>query len=145
MAKRLPVQSVVCPECSSRFDAAPVLSFLGLPRFQCPQCTKKFLYPLSDRRRKAYVGIVVVFGLLAVGIIVGAHAIPIPGILPVGVGVGLAQDEGAKEARRHPSVGGVHGLGSRCSGLGSRRSGRTKPSLPQARSSQTRMELRIVR
>ncbi len=97
MAKRLPVQSVVCPECSSRFDAAPVLSFLGLPRFQCPQCTKKFLYPLSDRRRKAYVGIVVVFGLLAVGIIVGAHAIPIPGILPVGVGVGLAQDSKARK------------------------------------------------
>jgi predicted RNA-binding Zn-ribbon protein involved in translation (DUF1610 family) len=95
--KKLPVQNVTCTECHSHVEAAPRHSFLGLPKFECPRCGKAFLYPMTARRRKAYVGIAVFFGLLFVAVIVVAHVLPIPGILPVAAVAGLVQDSNARK------------------------------------------------
>jgi hypothetical protein len=100
MAKKLPPQSVLCTTCHARFEAAPRHTFLGLYRFTCPHCSSKVVYPMSARRRKWYIGIAIFFAAMCGLVIVAARAIPIPGILPVGVVVGLIQDSNARSKVR---------------------------------------------
>jgi predicted RNA-binding Zn-ribbon protein involved in translation (DUF1610 family) len=96
VARKLPIQPVVCTSCRWHFQDSPELSFLGLPRFTCPSCQEKFLYPMTGGRRKAYWVIAVVFGLLLIGI-AATGRIPLPGILPVGAFIGLVQDRDARK------------------------------------------------
>jgi predicted RNA-binding Zn-ribbon protein involved in translation (DUF1610 family) len=92
MAKRLAVQHAVCSECRAAIDAAPELTFLGLLRFRCPQCGKAFLHPMAARRRKAYIALSVILGVIFIGLFVGTRRIPIPGVLPLALAVALYQD-----------------------------------------------------
>jgi predicted RNA-binding Zn-ribbon protein involved in translation (DUF1610 family) len=92
MAKKLPVQSVVCTNCQARLEASPRLNLLGLLRFKCPQCTETLLYPMSPRRRKVYIGIAVVFAVLSVALLAFTGRVAIPGILPLAAALGVVQD-----------------------------------------------------
>ncbi|MFN2545028.1 MAG: hypothetical protein ABR600_10750 [Actinomycetota bacterium] len=102
MAKNLPVEHVTCTECGSEVEAAPKLNFLGLYRFECPRCEKAFLYPMSARRRKAYLGLSIFFGLVSVAVFLKTGAAPIPGVLPVLIALGLYRD--SKVRRKVMSV-----------------------------------------
>ena len=55
-----------------------------------------FLSPMSARRRKVYVGILIGCGVLSLAIVIRG-VVPIPGILPVGALVGLIQDSNARK------------------------------------------------
>ena len=96
MAKKLPIQNVVCTNCHARVQVAPRYNVLGLLRFDCPICSRKFLYPMSPRRRKVYIGIAVVFSVMAVAVIVASGTIIFPGILPALAVIGLIQDSNAR-------------------------------------------------
>jgi hypothetical protein len=97
MAKSLPVEDVVCSECLSQVEAAPKLTFLGLKRFSCPSCLKDFTYPMSDGRRRGYIVATAVLALATAAGYVLAHVLPLAGILPLGILLGLNQDAKARK------------------------------------------------
>jgi TRAP-type mannitol/chloroaromatic compound transport system permease large subunit len=95
---KLAPQQVICTRCLTSFEGTPKYSFLGLLRFECPNCRQKFLYPMSDRRRRVYWGIAIAFGVIAVLLLVTTGVVAVPGILVVGVIIGLVQDANARKS-----------------------------------------------
>ena len=92
MARTLPVQDATCTNCRARFQANPKRTFFNLRRFTCAHCHQTFLYPMPDRSRKVYWGIVWNFGVLIAGLWLVAGVILIPGFWPLAVGFGLWRD-----------------------------------------------------
>jgi hypothetical protein len=90
------MQRVICTNCRARVEAAPRYNFVGLLRFDCPHCRKHFLYPMSPRRRKAYIAIAVLFSILCAAAMILAGSFVLPGILPAAAVVGLIQDSNAR-------------------------------------------------
>jgi predicted RNA-binding Zn-ribbon protein involved in translation (DUF1610 family) len=97
MAKLLPVRTVVCTGCRARIQASPRYTFLGLFRFTCPRCGQGFLYPMSARRRKWYIGVAVVFTVLSLALLAFAGQVALPGILPIAAVIALVQDSSARK------------------------------------------------
>ena len=97
MAKRVPERTVVCTNCRTQVVAAPRYTLLGLFRFACPRCGETFVYPMSDRRRKWYRVIAVLFAVLFAVLVAFGGRIALPGILPVGAVVALVQDAAARK------------------------------------------------
>jgi uncharacterized paraquat-inducible protein A len=110
MARKLPPQRVVCTECHEQFEAVPKLNFWGLFKFSCPRCGATVLYPMSGRRRSIYRVVAASFGILCVAALAFGRIV-LPGILPVGLAVGLVMDAKARkrvrEAESHRNYGWV--------------------------------------
>ncbi len=96
MAKKLPVQAAVCTECRARFEAAPKLTFLGLPRFSCPVCRKTFLHPMEAWRRRVYAGFALFFALVFVVNLLNG-SIALPGFVSAGAIIALVKDYDARK------------------------------------------------
>ncbi len=56
------IQKTICPNCKNIFEERPKLSLLGFPKFLCPQCNNKFIYPLT-------LGLKIVYFILAIALI----------------------------------------------------------------------------
>src|SRR2546421_10052510 len=87
MARTLPVQDATCTNCRARFQASPKRTFFNLRRFTCVSCKQTFLYPMPDRARKVYWGIVWTFGVLIAVLWLAARGIPPPGFSPLALPV----------------------------------------------------------
>ena len=107
MARTLPVQDATCTNCRARFQASPKRTFFNLRRFTCVSCKQTFLYPMPDRARKVYWGIVWTFGVLIAVLWLVAGVILIPGFWPLAVGFGLWRYTIVRKTRRTSGHGGL--------------------------------------
>ena len=91
MAGKKPPENVVCLECRHAFTAVPKLTFLGLPKYRCPMCSKESVYPLSVGRRTGYLIGSVIIGVFMIALLIRG-VVPLPGVLPIGMQWALKKD-----------------------------------------------------
>ena|SRR5438445_5260901 len=89
-------RQVVCTECLADVLVTPGKTFFSNPKFTCPSCGKNFVYPMTERRRKVFIAILVVVGIFALARI-AQGAIPIPGLLVVLAVGALLEDRKARQ------------------------------------------------
>ena len=93
-------QEVFCTRCAKKFaltSAFPKRTFLGFLKLICPNCKKKFSYPLTDSYRSIYQLIII---MSIVGILYAFFYLKeIPLLSPIGLLaiIALWRDRGLKK------------------------------------------------
>jgi len=85
-------QEQLCPHCNKPFTARRKLTFLGFPKYVCPECKKALLKPLGRGTRVFYWIFAGTAVLLSVWYTVSGRGFAIPGILAICAIFGLLED-----------------------------------------------------
>jgi len=90
-------QKAICPKCKNIFEGKPRLTLLGFPRFSCPSCNNKFIYPLGGFYKSLYRIFFGIFVFISIAGLIYRRVIIIPGIITVVAIIALVKDYSLKK------------------------------------------------